>query len=544
MKTIKNLKAEEIRKSILQLAIQGKLVKQDPNDEPASELVKRIYAEKQRLIKEGKIKKDKNESFIFKGDDNCYYEKIGNNAPVKLEDLPFDIPDNWTWIRINEYVQKVTDFVASGSFASLRENVTYYKTENYALMVKTQDFQNNFTKDLTYTDEHGYSFLENSNLYGGELVLANVGSIGKVFIVPHLNRKMTLAPNSIMVRFFNEDHIGWFFNLFKSSFGLQLLLDISSATAIKKFNKTDFKKIIIPIPPLKEQFRIAEKVKSLEPLIAQYSTAEEKLSILEDEFPEKLKKSILQYAIEGKLVKQDPNDEPASVLLERIKAEKEKLIKEGKIKRDKNESYIYQGDDKNYYEKIGKNVYQLDIPFISKKATWTKLKNIAFITKLAGFEYSEYINPNLTNEGVPLFKGKNVQNSKIVYEFEGFIPLKISNQLRRSQVTRKCLLTPYVGTIGNVGIHEKEGVYHLGSNVGKIEIYNNFNLNIMEEFVFYYLKSYSGYDELTKFKKATAQESISIDAIRETIIPIYSLSEQLKIHAKITSINQLLQIKN
>ena len=100
MKTIKNLKAEEIRKSILQLAIQGKLVKQDPNDEPASELVKRIYAEKQKLIKEGKIKRDKNESYIFKGDDNCYYEKIGKNEPVKLEDLPFDIPDNWTWIRL------------------------------------------------------------------------------------------------------------------------------------------------------------------------------------------------------------------------------------------------------------------------------------------------------------------------------------------------------------------------------------------------------------------------------------------------------------
>src|SRR5574344_2308522 len=100
MKTIKNLKAEEIRKSILQLAIQGKLVKQDPNDEPASELVKRIYAEKQRLIKEGKIKKDKNESYIFKGDDNCYYEKIGNLKPIKLDDLPFEIPDNWTWIRL------------------------------------------------------------------------------------------------------------------------------------------------------------------------------------------------------------------------------------------------------------------------------------------------------------------------------------------------------------------------------------------------------------------------------------------------------------
>ena len=100
MKTIKNLTADELRKSILQLAIQGKLVKQDPNDEPASELVKRIYEEKNKLIAEGKIKKDKSQSYIFKGDDNCYYEKIGNIEPVKLEDLPFDIPDNWMWIRI------------------------------------------------------------------------------------------------------------------------------------------------------------------------------------------------------------------------------------------------------------------------------------------------------------------------------------------------------------------------------------------------------------------------------------------------------------
>lgn len=171
---------------------------------------------------------------------------------------------------------------------------------------------------------------------------------------------------------------------------------------------------------------------------------------------------------------------------------------------------------------------------------WSKLKNIAFITKLAGFEYSEYVNPNLYQSGVPLFKGKNVQNSKVVYEFEGYIPLDISNKLWRSQVTKKCLLTPYVGTIGNVGIHNKEGVYHLGSNVGKIEIYNNYSLNIMEEYVFFYLKSYTGYDELTKFKKATAQESIFIDAIRETMIPIYPIRIQKMMANKLNIINQLL----
>lgn len=116
---------------------------------------------------------------------------------------------------------------------------------------------------------------------------------------------------------------------------------------------------------------------------------------------------------------------------------------------------------RNYYEQIGNSILKIDVPFSSDNAFWTKLKNVAFITKLAGFEYSEYVNPNLCNKGVPLFKGKNVQNSKVVYEFEGYIPIEISNKLWRSQVTKKCLLTPYVGTIGNVGIHDKKGFFIL-----------------------------------------------------------------------------------
>ena len=240
---------EKLKTSILQFAIEGKLVKQDPNDEPASVLLDKIKKEKERLIREGKIKRDKNESIIYLGDDKNYYEK--------------NIPDNWTWARIGSYAIKVTDYVASGSFKSLRENVKYYKSSNYALLVKTQDFQNNFSKDLTYTDENGYKFLSNSNLYGGELILSNVGSIGKCFIVPKLNIPMTLAPNSIMVRFFDEKLIGWFLSIFQSTFGLKLLLSISSATAIKKFNKTDFKSLLVPIPPIKEQMKIVTKINQI-----------------------------------------------------------------------------------------------------------------------------------------------------------------------------------------------------------------------------------------------------------------------------------------
>ena len=172
-----------------------------------------------------------------------------------------------------------------------------------------------------------------------------------------------------------------------------------------------------------------------------------------------------------------------------------------------------------------------EIPFeIPAGWEWCKINNIAFVTKLAGFEYTKYIADNLQTTGVPLFKGKNVQGGKIIYDFEAFIPESLSDELERSQISKKCLLTPYVGTIGNIGIHNRSGKFHLGSNVGKIEILNpTSEVCILEEYVHIYLLSQYGYAELTKYKKATAQESISIEAIREVLVPLPPIQEQKKI---------------
>ena len=161
------------------------------------------------------------------------------------------------------------------------------------------------------------------------------------------------------------------------------------------------------------------------------------------------------------------------------------------------------------------------------------MTNIAFVTKLAGFEYTSTINPNLTETGIPLFKGKNVQNGVLIEEFESYIPEDISDSLPRSQLNKKALLVPYVGTIGNIAIFNGNYKAHLGSNVGKIEIHNTEITNIYEEYILYYLMSSYGLKELTKHKKATAQESISIDAIRDVYIPIPPLNEQEKIINKI-----------
>ncbi|MFQ3624954.1 restriction endonuclease subunit S [Lactobacillus johnsonii] len=246
--------AQALREKILDLAMRGKLVKQDPNDEPASVLLEKIKAEKEELVKEGKIKKSK------------------PLPKITDEEKPFDIPDSWEWVRLGEYAEKVTDQVASGSFAAIKENVRKYKHEEFALMIKTADFANNFSKNLTYTDEHGYKFLSNSNLFGGELILSNIGSIGKCFIVPNLKKPMTLAPNSIMVKVPEETLKKFLYYFIQSPVGNSELWKITSGTTMKKFNKTGLKTILVPVPPLEEQSRIAAKIAQLFALLRKFES--------------------------------------------------------------------------------------------------------------------------------------------------------------------------------------------------------------------------------------------------------------------------------
>ena len=254
------------------------------------------------------------------------------------------MPDGWAWSRLEPIASLITDYVANGSFASLKANVRTYKEKNYALFVRTVDFANNFKGDLSYIDKESYDFLEKSKLYGGELMLSNIGaSIGKVFKVPHLDTPMSLAPNAIILRFFNDITCDYFEYVFKSFVGQNYLQFLSGGAAMPKFNKTDLRAMIVPVPPIKEQERIVESVKN-----TSYSGLANTI--------QSVKSKILDLAIRGKLVPQDPNDEPASVLLERIRAEKEELIKQGKIKRDKKESVIFKGDDNSYYEKYGEKL--------------------------------------------------------------------------------------------------------------------------------------------------------------------------------------------
>lgn len=272
----------------------------------------------------------------------------------------------------------ITDYVANGSFASLKANVRTYKEKNYALFVRTVDLSDNFKGDLSYIDKESYDFLEKSKLYGGELMLSNIGaSIGKVFKVPHLDTPMSLAPNAIILRFFNDITCDYFEYVFKSFVGQNYLQFLSGGAAMPKFNKTDLRAMIVPVPPIKEQERIVESVKNtflgIDDLDISYSGLANTI--------QSVKSKILDLAIRGKLVPQDPNDEPASVLLERIRAEKEELIKQGKIKRDKKESVILKGDDNSYYQDLPQNwqvstLREITTPLTLNDGDWILSENM------------------------------------------------------------------------------------------------------------------------------------------------------------------------
>ena len=355
---------QQLKNSILQMAVQGKLVPQDPNDEPASVLLERIRAEKEQLIKEGKIKKEKNPSIIFRGADNLPYEKIGKNEPVCIADeVPFDIPESWEWVRLGN----IGDW---GSGATPNRTTPEYYNGNIPWL-KTGDLNDNYITDIpeTITELALAKTSVRLNPIGSVLIAMYGATIGKLGIlkIPATTNQACCA--CVPFTDIYNEFLFYFLMSQKVAF-----VKRGEGGAQPNISKEKIVSTLMPLPPVAEQKRIVEKLRILQPYIDYYAVLEKSDIKLTQSFPEKLKKSILQYAVQGKLVPQDPADEPASVLLERIRAEKEQLIKEGKIKRDKHESVIFRRDN-SYYEISGKNEVCIDdqIPFdVPESWEWTR----------------------------------------------------------------------------------------------------------------------------------------------------------------------------
>ena len=449
------------------------------------------------------------------------YEKVGDQEPVCIADeVPFEIPETWEWARLGKIVYNRGQITPNTLFCYIdigsidNENQKLNPAETIIVPDKAPSRARKIVEkgDILYSTVRPY--LHNMCIIDREYTHMPIASTGF----------------AVMSCYDGILNTYLFYYLMSPAFDAYVNnTDNAKGVAYPAINDERLYKALIPIPPVAEQYRIVEIIETLTNPICEYGNKEVALRSLNNNFPELLKKSILQQAIQGKLVAQDPNDEPASVLLERIRAEKEQLIMAGKIKRDKHESIIFRRDN-SHYEKLDgvERCIDDELPFeIPESWVWVYLGNISFVTKLAGFEYTKYIAPALTTHGIPLFKGKNIQNGKLVEHFEGFIPETVSDELWRSQLSKRCLLTPYVGSIGNVAVFPGTYKAHLGSNVGKIEPYSD--NGVLIEYILYFLRSATGYEQLTKYKKATAQESISIEAIRNALIPIPPLKEQERI---------------
>jgi len=307
-----------LKESLLQYAIKGKLVEQRPEEGTAEDLLQEIAKEKEKLISDGKIPKEK------------------RLAEISEDEKEFDIPDSWRYVRVQDIASYITDYVANGSFATLKKHTTTYKTPNYAIFVRTMDLTAGFNGECSYIDKASYDFLEKSKLYGGELILPNIGgSIGKAFLMPDLGMPMSLAPNSIMLKFLHPVMNKFFSYIIQSTYGKKFLIDTKGGTATPKFSKTELRNMVVMLPPIREIERIVAKIEELIPYVDRYAEAYEKLEQFNAKFPEDMKKSILQYAIQGKLVEQRPEEGTAEELYQQIQKERQKLIKEGKIKKQK-----------------------------------------------------------------------------------------------------------------------------------------------------------------------------------------------------------------
>ena len=342
--------AQQLKNSILQMAVQGKLVPQDPNDEPASVLLERIRTEKERLIKEKKIKREKNPSVIFKGADNTPYEKIGDEVRSLADEVPFDIPDSWEWVRLID----VCEYIQRG------KSPKYSPIKKYPVVAQKCNQWSGFSIEKA-------QFIEPNSLssYGPERLLQDndlmwnstgLGTLGRMAIYKTTANpyELAVADSHVTVirplkQFVLPEYLYYYF----ANPSVQSVIEdqADGTTKQKELATATIKAYLTPIPPLDEQRRILAKLSEVLPVVKNYGVVYDETTAMQEAFPESLKKSILQEAVQGKLVPQDPSDEPAEALLERIRVEKQRLIKEGKIKKDKHESVIFRRDN-SHYEKL------------------------------------------------------------------------------------------------------------------------------------------------------------------------------------------------
>ena len=506
---------QQLKNSILQMAVQGKLVPQDPNDEPASVLLERIRKEKEQLIKEGKIKKEKNPSYIFRGADNLPYEKVGKNEPVCITDeVPFEIPESWEWVRLGSIFSIEMGQSPSGNTVS--ENNTGIEFHQGKV----------FFGDKYINQSGKYTSSPTKYAPKDSVLLCVRAPVGKVNIT---NRKICIGRGLCAI--IPLAGVPLLFVYYLLTAYENIFVKQATGTTFVAITAETVKNQLIPLPPFAEQIRIAEQIEKLIPVISEYRKVEENVKKLNDCFPELLKKSILQEAVQGKLVPQDPSDEPASVLLERIRVEKERLIKEGKIKRDKHESVIYRRDN-SHYEKLNgiERCIDDEIPF-EIPDTWTFVRLQTICKKITDGEHKT---PKRVTDycGFFLLSARNIRDGYISLNDVDYVDkTEYLNISKRCNPVKNDILISCSGSVGRCCTVDDDNNYVMVRSAAMIS-----PIQCNSKYIMYAIQSPMVQKQISKKIKQAVQANLFQGAICELLIPIPTLEEQFRIVNQIETI--------
>jgi len=490
------MNAQQLKNAILQEAIEGRLVPQDPNDEPASVLLDRIRKEKERLVKEGKLKK-----------------KDLIETPITEEEIPFEIPESWEWVRLGD----VSEIARGGSPRPIKEYLT--DAPNGLNWIKIGDTDKGGKYINSCKEKIKPEGLKKTRMvHPGDFLLTNSMSFGRPYIT---NIEGCIHDGWLMI----SPYAGIFdqsllFYVLSSAFAHKQFSDKVAGAVVQNLNSDKVADSFVPLPPLAEQQRIVSKIEDLLSKVEEYGKAQDALNKLNAELPERLKKSILQEAIEGRLVPQDPNDEPASVLLAKIREEKEQLVKEGKLKKK---------------DLIETPITEEEIPFeVPESWEWCRLNNICiFLSRGKSPSYSD-----IPNE-YPVFAQKcNLKDGGISLEQARFLrPETVSKWQEEYHLHTDDILVNSTGT-GTVCrtrlFHEScLGNYPFTVPDSHVSVVRTSDC-ICSAYIYYLFNSkfYQDYWE-DRLAGSTNQKELYIGVLQNTIIPLPPLAEQYRIVEKL-----------
>lgn len=498
------MNAQDLKNSILQLAIQGKLVEQREEDGTAKELLERIEAEKKQLIKEGKLKKEKKLS------------------EVTEDEVLFDIPESWQWTRISN----IADMYTGNSIPkSIKEN-KYSKIKEGYHYIGTKDVGFDYTIDYDNGIKIPYEEQKFRNSFKDSILMCiEGGSAGRKIGI--LDKTVCFGNKLCSFNLiFGEPRFLYYY--FQSPMFFQAFRDEMTGI-IGGVSITKLKSIVIPLPPLEEQKRIVKKIEELLPYVEKYDKAYKEVEELNKRFPEDMQKSILQYAIQGKLVEQREEDGTAEELYQQIQREKEKLIEEGKIRKEKPLLEITEDE----------------IPFdIPENWKWVKFRDVCALLTCGYASTPKYVSKD---EGMPFISAKNIKPYKFLPEDHNYISEELYKKLTKTCNPKKgdILLTRVGAGIGEAAIIDRDFPFAIYVSLTLIKLVN-YEL-IDNRYILYWLNSPIGVMTSLKniFGKGASQGNLNVENVRNFLLPLPPLNEQKRIVEKIEELlpytNQLVK---